>query len=1744
MAMIKVIGGFRILQELQVGAGSQGTVYKAVCEEPREGIAAVGDVVALKVMAVQDDGQNLWRRLSKRTGELVRLEHPNVVKYKGCFIEPGTFADLHVVVQEFLDGETLKECLARNGGGLDVDRGLDIIKASLDALIYISGCGIVHRDIKPGNIFLCRDGSVKLIDFEIARQEGGTVTTAAGNIRGSFDYMAPDFIQATFHGDIQSDVFSMGVVMHEVLTGKTPYQRFDGDTKQANFAFLSRWSQSSSDGTSPIHISSRIKRLLANADTVLVKALAPDRNLRYTDFAAFREDMRAIRYRDLRNGSNTFRLLQYIGKGGFGEVFKARHRQTNQLVAVKHLLKAAYAERFFREAKILQKLQRLHDSCFVRFVDFFISDRSNGRDAFLVMEFLDGMPGNSLRDAIRMVSTQPAERLEKIDVLYAFRRYAHGLHVMHAQGIYHRDIKPSNLYYPEGHPERAAIMDLGIARDVNGTATQGQVPGTLDYMPPEVVLSENRGDSGMDIYALGLCFYEALTGKMGYPRLPTGTAAYTAFFARARANKPPVFDASPVVDDADLLSLLTEMTNPAAELRIKDASVVIERIDSIINRVGGLTQSPPTVEDEMPTSAPTLTIMLDDATGGTAATDMMAPEAQAQLEKDRRKLLRKRLGFVGGLACLTAAIGLGGLYFAVRTHKQPPEAGIDHSLKPATTNMTPLVSGDDRKAVGYVRFHVGEGVVCKFQEKEVVSDSRVVLSTGNYECVYYNLEKDVSGNYKYKPRHVQFSIAEKRVAEVTIPTDWERSTSATVVTNAPPVPSMVEIRIPALQDGIACQIGGEEVSGNISRRPGQRVDYSYWRRGYAYQGATTYIVSAKPVQELPAPGEKDWKLLPVRVWVPDLMVGATCWIGDMQLKGGSVSTNEPRATIACTYKRDGYKNVNKSYVVTFAADQILPAPEMSEWIRIKPLASPDSEAKPVAPAPATVAAVGNQEDESRRKAKSSVTNKCWKLIEQIEPVASRQKRLADAEKELGEAEKSGVLSGNEVLAVKNAIWTRRNWVVGSVANKCSGAIDVAGRAVSVGSSETFVFKDGLPRQWVARRPGYDDKRLPVQFDGLVVSLADSDFELSAVSVNIPNLPQGVVCKVDGEDMTGVFSRRPGQKVAYAYWRRGYDYRGQTSYVVTTNASQSLPPPSDSDWRLHPVRVWVPDLLEGATCWVNDVQLKGAGTNEPGQTVVCTYRRKGYGDIKKTYKVTFAVDQVLPAPGFDEWVLLPAEVKVPDLPDGVTCLVAGKPATGNLSRKPGERIAYSYVRKGYAVIEKTYLVTMEKDQALPGPSVSDWAVLPVKVSVPHLADGITCWVDGVFVSGVLRRKPEELISCSYRRKGYGDVVKSYRVTMAEDGQTLPPPVDSDWKPLPVGVWVPKLMPGASIWIGEKQIAGGTVLTNVPGKRISYTYRRKGYKPVPKTYEVVVRDYQELPPPTFAEWELLAVKVSVPRLPNDVTCWINGQKASGILSRMPQEKVECTYRREGFEDLKRTYEVTFEEEQTLPVPEASEWRSHRIAVRVADIPSDVTCKVDGVAVVGPEVMLAPGRHVCTYSRPDYEQQKLQFVIREGEPFAWPMPEKWVEEGALKFIVMAEEALRGGDPEKASELLSQVSSGNLSSDNERRKSAVEKWCENVSSALTRYEQGDWSGCLEHYKVAADAGYRLSKSDWELVEESYSKAKQSAQARIKAWEEWLSIPSPMRPPSPRAGNYDRAREDLKNMTDLYERCKRARRM
>jgi len=199
----------------------------------------------------------------------------------------------------------------------------------------------------------------------------------------------------------------------------------------------------------------------------------------------------------------------------------------------------------------------------------------------VVMEFLEGMPGRTLRDALGAVR---GCRLPTGDVLAAFVRYSHALALLHARGIVHRDIKPSNLYYRPDDVSKAVIMDLGTALDWKTTLTSGFVPGTPDYMPPEVITGSSEGSPASDIYALGFCLYEALTGQPAFPRFKRGeSGAIEAFLVRARQMRAPKFDGPLVSANPDLESLLRPMTEPDIARRMSSAAEVEMELQELVD---------------------------------------------------------------------------------------------------------------------------------------------------------------------------------------------------------------------------------------------------------------------------------------------------------------------------------------------------------------------------------------------------------------------------------------------------------------------------------------------------------------------------------------------------------------------------------------------------------------------------------------------------------------------------------------------------------------------------------------------------------------------------------------------------------------------------------------------------------------------------------------------------------------------------------------------------------------------------------------------------------------------------------------------------------------------------------------------------------------------------------------------------------------------------------------------------------
>ncbi|HTB84887.1 MAG TPA: protein kinase [Candidatus Sulfotelmatobacter sp.] len=525
-----VLGKYELLEV--IGDGAEGRVYRAICVGEVRGVI-IGEQVAVK--RLKSTGHEKESIQFRRQIEILRkLEHPNIVSYKDSFSfrEKELEEDIYCLVMELLEGETLKATVDRDRTGLHWESALIILSQTLEALRYASKNEVIHRDLKPSNIYITRAGIPKLLDFGIARMDDGesTKTTSSDGAKGTFDYMAPDFalLSGGFRGDEQSDIFSFGVLLHYTLAGALPFPPLG---ENATSGYYKRWL-----GNQPPHAEFRhpIFRVLTHARTCISKCLDPDRTARFKTFDELAVSFTEIACRKLRHGSEIYEFTGWLGKGGFGEVFQGRRVSDRCEVAIKRLFSANQSSRFVREAKILRDAAHPNLTQYVDFVE--VQLREDEREYYLVLEFLDGMPDAGLRDRIKKTENG----LDPGEALQIFACYLDCLDHLHNRGIIHRDIKPGNLYAPEGRPQRAKIFDLGIAHDEEGTRTHGQVPGTLDFMPPEFATqSSGRGSAQSDIYSIGVTLYQALTKSLPFPRLPDKESeAWVAFFKRAQ--NPPV----------------------------------------------------------------------------------------------------------------------------------------------------------------------------------------------------------------------------------------------------------------------------------------------------------------------------------------------------------------------------------------------------------------------------------------------------------------------------------------------------------------------------------------------------------------------------------------------------------------------------------------------------------------------------------------------------------------------------------------------------------------------------------------------------------------------------------------------------------------------------------------------------------------------------------------------------------------------------------------------------------------------------------------------------------------------------------------------------------------------------------------------------------------------------------------------------------------------------------------------------
>ncbi len=199
-----------------VGVGGMAVVYKARCHRLNRLVA----VKILKPELAQD--AEFRRRFHDESQAVAMLSHPNIM----AVYDVSSSDDLDFIVMELLDGITLKQYMQKKGLPLNWREALHFITQIMKALSHAHGRGIIHRDIKPQNIMVLRDGSVKVTDFGIARLASAAQATLTQEALGSVHYISPEQARGS-HIDTRADIYSAGVVLYEMTAGRLPYE---GDT--------------------------------------------------------------------------------------------------------------------------------------------------------------------------------------------------------------------------------------------------------------------------------------------------------------------------------------------------------------------------------------------------------------------------------------------------------------------------------------------------------------------------------------------------------------------------------------------------------------------------------------------------------------------------------------------------------------------------------------------------------------------------------------------------------------------------------------------------------------------------------------------------------------------------------------------------------------------------------------------------------------------------------------------------------------------------------------------------------------------------------------------------------------------------------------------------------------------------------------------------------------------------------------------------------------------------------------------------------------------------------------------------------------------------------------------------------------------------------------------------------------------------------------------------------------------------
>jgi serine/threonine protein kinase/tetratricopeptide (TPR) repeat protein len=268
LAQGTMVSHYRIIEK--IGAGGMGEVYLA--EDTQ-----LDRKVALKFLPAHlSKDEDARTRFTREAKAVAKLDHPNIVQV----FEVGEFKGRPFFAMAHIEGKSLREVIG--GGKLSIDQAITFTKQICEGLHHAHESGIVHRDIKPGNIVIDEDNKARILDFGLATVAGEDRLTRTGSTLGTVGYMSPEQIEGR-RVDRRSDLFSAGVILYEMLTGRRP---FAGD----NDAAVAR----SITDTTPDPIARYKSGTTGELQQIVEKALAKDPDLRYQNATGMLVDLKRI----------------------------------------------------------------------------------------------------------------------------------------------------------------------------------------------------------------------------------------------------------------------------------------------------------------------------------------------------------------------------------------------------------------------------------------------------------------------------------------------------------------------------------------------------------------------------------------------------------------------------------------------------------------------------------------------------------------------------------------------------------------------------------------------------------------------------------------------------------------------------------------------------------------------------------------------------------------------------------------------------------------------------------------------------------------------------------------------------------------------------------------------------------------------------------------------------------------------------------------------------------------------------------------------------------------------------------------------------------------------------------------------------------------------------------------------------------------------------------------------------------